>query len=507
MLVRRLLLATASLLLATATLTSLETAQAGSSPDRPTAREASAARALARADAALEGRGDATLALRDLALRRSDLSGADRRRADRVLARPTDPGDPDVSYSTEEVQQTCSEVVCVHWVETTDDAADPGYADQVLALLDQVHTTFVEAGYRAPKADEGLGGSDLIDVYLADIGSDGLYGYCASDEDIADSGPYDAWAYCVLDNDYSRAEFPTNSPTENLQVTVAHEYFHAVQFGYDLAEDAWLLEATAAWVEDELFDEVDDNVQYLARSPLSHATKPLDRSNGLAVYGGWIFFRYLSDRFPDAAGELPLVVRQVFERTDAADGAPDDYSLAGLDRVLRERGTSLATVFGEFAEANRRPGETYDEGTANRYPSPRRYGSVTLGRNDSTNTGRVRLDHLSSTTARFTPGPDLTARSWQVRIKVNLASRSRGSAAFVTVYRPDGTHEVTALRLDNAGDVAQSFDFSSRDISFVDLTLVNASHRFRCFSGGPYSCSGTAKDDGVTQRFSARTVR
>ena len=80
----------------------------------------------------------------------------------------------------------------------------------------------------------------------------------------------------MLDNDYAADEFPTNTPIENLQVTIAHEYFHAVQFGYDIAEDPWFLEATAAWVEDIMYDRVDDNLQYLRQSPLRMPRTPMD---------------------------------------------------------------------------------------------------------------------------------------------------------------------------------------------------------------------------------------
>ena len=56
----------------------------------------------------------------------------------------------------------------------------------------------------------------------------------------------------VLDNDYKSRQFPTNTPVENMQVTAAHEYFHAVQFAYDITDDLWFLESTATWAEDEL---------------------------------------------------------------------------------------------------------------------------------------------------------------------------------------------------------------------------------------------------------------
>ena len=93
---------------------------------------------------------------------------------------------------------------------------------------------------------------------------------------------------------------PTHTPLENLQVTAAHELFHAVQFAYDYYEDGWFMEATATWAEDELFDDVNDNVQYLRRSPITLPGRPMDKfeDDGVFHYGVWIFFRYLTERMP-----------------------------------------------------------------------------------------------------------------------------------------------------------------------------------------------------------------
>ncbi|UMG91924.1 hypothetical protein MF408_18155 [Nocardioides sp. TF02-7] len=202
--------------------------------------------------------------------------------------------------------------------------------------LQTIHDRYVRAGYRAPKPDGVRGGSAHTDVYVGDIGDDGLYGFCTSDDPktaISDPGSYDVWAYCVLDDDYTRSQFPTNTPLENMRVTAAHEYFHAVQFGYDFAEDPWLLESTAAWVEDELYDSVDDNRQYLRNSPLRRPRMPLDTFGEEGFhYGTWIFWRYLTEKYRTRAGGLPTLVRDVWRRADGAAGRPDDHSTQALQR-------------------------------------------------------------------------------------------------------------------------------------------------------------------------------
>ena len=104
-----------------------------------------------------------------------------------------------------------------------------------------------------------------------------------------------------------------------LQVTVAHEFFHAVQFAYDAFEDAWFMEGTASWMEDEVYTDVNDNLQYLADSPLRHPEEPLDfgTQNYLGWYGSWVFFRFLEEYIADQPD--PSIVRAAWE---AADGSP-----------------------------------------------------------------------------------------------------------------------------------------------------------------------------------------
>ena len=155
---------------------------------------------------------------------------------------------------------------------------------------------------------------------------------------------------------------------ENLQVTAAHEYYHAVQFAYDIADDGWFLEATATWAEDELYDDVNDNVQYLRGQPDHPArSKSIDKFGGVFHYGVWIFFRYLTERFPSSDGGMPMLVRDLWRRPTSSGGR-GEYSLEGVSGVLRKRDLSLAEEFAGFAAANRTPGRSYAEGKANRYP-------------------------------------------------------------------------------------------------------------------------------------------
>ena len=413
---------------------------------------------------------DATLVLRDLMLTKSALTGAERQEAEALLARPTDgaadPGGTGYQAGTTPLA-ACTSTACFHWVQTSSDAIDttdsngvddgdgiPDYVEEVATAVTHVQSTYVGAGYRPVKPDGVLGGDARPDIYLVNIGPDGLYGYCTSDQAVPGAGPFDAWAYCVLDNDYAAGEFPTNTPLENMQVTAAHEYFHAVQFGYDIAEDAWFMEATATWAEDELYDDVDDNVQYLTEGPMGKPAVSLDTFRGLFQYGTWIFFRYLTERFTAAQGGMPTLVRDMWQQADGAAGGPDQYSMQAVASVLKARGTSLPAMFAKFADANLRSRKTYAEGAANSYPK------TPLGKFSKAPKGwyATKLDHMSSASARVSP----TKKSKTLKVILDMPAKKTGSVAVVTVNYKNGSSKTSMFKLSRKGNGAHKYPFARK---------------------------------------------
>ena len=435
-----------------------------------------------------------TMERRELRLELSELDAAQRSRATTILARPG------------QNRQQCFTTVCVHWFTTGADRATEAYAEQVAATAEQVLETYAAAGYRAPKPDGTRGGNELLDIYLEDLGGQGLYGYCDTDSAPTGDGPWDVPAYCAFDNDYS--EFPTHTPLENLQVTAAHELFHAVQFAYDYLEDIWFMESTATWAEDEVFDDVDDNVQYLGSSPLAQPAVPLDKDAGLRVYGGWIFFRYLTERHPEAEGGLPVLVREIWERADGAAGGPDDYSIEAVKHVLAAHGGGLRTTWARFAAANRQPGLSYAAGRASRYPTARLAGTVDLSAAQRASGPITKVvDHLSAATVRFNRAPGLSART--LRLTLDLPRTGRGSGAIATIRPTSGRASTVALTplLQADGDAVVRVPFG-RGVARVEVTLANAGVHYRnCWVGTSWSCQGRPADDDLPFRVRAAAIR
>jgi hypothetical protein len=288
-------------------------------------------------------------------------------------------------------------------------------------------------------------------------------------------------------------------------VTVAHEFFHAVQFAYDAFEDAWFMEGTAVWMEDEVYDDVNDNYQYFADSQLRHPEKPLDfgTQGYLGWYGSWIFFRFLEEYIADRPD--PSIVRAAWEAADGAPGGPDRYSTAAIQAALKQRQWRFRWAYADFGAWNANPGATYAEGQA--YPTPPFAGKLTV-RSSKPNLGPfvLRMDHLTTGYVRVKPGSGVAANA-KLRVRVDGPDFARGPEATLVVEKANGARSYVAVKLNARGDGAKTVRFGKGKIASVTLVLTNASIRFTCWKDTRYSCMGKPKDDDTRHAFEVSLIQ
>lgn len=201
---------------------------------------------------------------------------------------------------------------------------------------------------RWPTPITGAASDGLLDVYVRDLGW-GAYGYTlheAEGEGTGESG------FIVVDNDF--AGHPTLDVHDALRVTLAHEYHHLVQFAFGYAAEAdWFMEQSAVMMEGRTYPEITDRFRYLTFFT-SSPYRRLDLSNGSFEYGAWIWPQFLLEH--EGWGEAMLV------EAWRAWSESSITMLAALDRVLQQRGSSLATAFAEWAVWNAFLGQP-DDGT------------------------------------------------------------------------------------------------------------------------------------------------
>lgn len=468
------------------------TASADAAPEPRASKAAKVAqRALDRIEAALDGTGtdrrDLSSAYRELFVNRAALRGEARDDATSVLARPTtppdDPNDPrDIYYGEDaDLHSQCSGNLCLHWVEEGEHAATPAFAAEVFATLLQVSTQYSAAGLKLPLPDEGQEGSTQTDFYLGDIGAAGALGFCRSDSETPTVGSAYA-AYCGFDNDFAGFGYD-GVETLLMQVTVAHEYFHAIQYAYDAEDEGWIYESTAAWVEDEIFDDVNDSAFFLNFGqqgdpdgpfgyPFAGPTFPLDVLDdfgGFNTYGNWGFWRYLTEQHPASTAGFPDLVRQFWEALDTTQGTNPTSAREALERVLGARKSSIPDEYVGYAAANQRPADFYEEGGF--YPTaPDGYAPVELSASSSQATRSVTLDHLTSASGEAVPFAD--GYDLQVRLTAPAAAYSRVA---VVVVGLDGSTRTRWIALNKQGRGAGTVPFSADRVASVEVTAANGS--------------------------------
>ena len=433
----------------------------------------------------------ATMILRDLWVRLPSMTTTQRQIARSLMARPTDSGgDGTVEYTTEEAAPICTENVCVHYVATTADAATPSYAASVSAVMEEVWSIEVDRlGWRAPKTDLPAidnGGDGRFDVYLGQAG--GNYGYCGV---AGNYGNRTAAPYCVIDNDFSASDFGDIDPVAAVKATAAHEFAHAVQFNYDLLVDGYLAEQTATWMEDEVYDAINDPYGYLTLGVLARPDVPIDTAGDPALggfeYGSFVWMRYLSESF---GGQE--VVRDVWERVAAGR-----YSLEAIQATIASKGSDFGSSFADFTSRNVDPSSFYEEGAAyEEWQPPVRSARHSMGSGGITATVPD-ADHLSARYISFTNSGG--SSSDQLTVSVDMTDTSNGSRA--TLVGLGGTTPTfTQLSLDQTGAGTATVPFAGE----VVLVLTNAAPEMNnCDSGGVYSCAGYPAFDDQTYGYSA----
>jgi len=158
----------------------------------------------------------------------------------------------------------------------------------------------------------------------------------------------DAYASCmVLNSNYD--PFP-GEPLAALQATSAHEFNHAIQFGWGAlsgpnAPDAVFFEGLATWMEDEVFDESNDNYNFLwpvFERDMGEYGGPLANP-----YAYWITWRGITERYgTGVAGGGEDIIQRFWEKTSRNEPG----NLAAMDSALPE-GTSLAAAYHAYAVA------------------------------------------------------------------------------------------------------------------------------------------------------------
>lgn len=167
---------------------------------------------------------------------------------------------------------------------------------------------------------------------------------------------------------------------EILQVTTGHEFYHAVQFGYDpnfayTYQGINWAEASATWMEDLLFDSVNDYALYIPdflEYPDYSIFASIVPTGTLFEYGMNIWPRFLYEYYNE------FTIQEIWETyfDSSVDYESDLKVYEAVKEVIEEEGETLPEIYHEFALWNLSL-EEYEE--AELYPSVFQISDVGYG--------------------------------------------------------------------------------------------------------------------------------
>ena len=403
----------------------------------------------------------------------------------------------------------------IHYTRTGTDAPDltdldgdgvPDWVEKVAAVFEEVYDTEVTGmGFRPPPVTR-------YDVYLMDLVPDQAYGF-TTDDGAPSGGSVSVGSYIEIDKSFSDPMFTVNGtyiPEQMLKVTAAHEFHHGIQFGYNYYFEFWYAEATATWMEDEVYDSVNQLYDYLD-SYISHrdnygVLEPLalnGPTDGASEYGRWIFNRYLAEKHGGRE-----VVRAAWEKlatlrpgTSPTTSGGDIQMAPVLDTVLSASyGSSLAADFFELGKRIYARDWTTHTADLSLIPKQSNTASYSVYPVPSTT---VTLPRYAFAFYRFAPSSTLPT------LKLAL---TQGSGIKSALYKKSGG-VVTEMDANSGGNSYTVNGFSSLKPASDEIVLViaNASATdgqqasFRTvselFPGAPTGVSATAGNSQATVSF------
>ncbi len=275
-----------------------------------------------------------------------------------ILARPT----RSFSYNSPGGQfKIWYNTTSTHAVPTADTAPAngiPDYVEWIAAYCDSSYRAEVtNLGHLPPPSDGSAGGDSRYDIYTEEMG---YYGY--TQPETGGPNPWnDASSYISVHRNF--IGFPANDDPDGdvkgaAKVTCAHEYYHAVQFAYDVGENVWFMEAAATWMEDYVYDPVNDNYNYCS-DWFSNPDWSLHSTSSLHLYAAFIWPVYLVQT--NGAAIMPQIWNQLITTVP----------YTAFTTVLATYGKTLNPEYARFSAWNfitstRDDGLHFEEGS--RYP-------------------------------------------------------------------------------------------------------------------------------------------
>ena len=217
----------------------------------------------------------------------------------------------------------------------------PDYIDSAMVIFDHVWDVEINRlGFQPPPAPDG-GARENYHVYFSK--SYEYYGWTTPDQQISTSRGTTYTSFLEINANFFKTNFYTGG-LDAMRVTAAHEFNHAIQLGYNLRTDEFInypdlffLEMTSTWLEDYVYNEVNDYYFYL-----DSFIPNIDRIKFNATYNNYdyanaLYLHMLEKKY--GAKIVPEIWGQIVEYE----------AIPAINSVLARKASSFGRLQNEYA--------------------------------------------------------------------------------------------------------------------------------------------------------------
>ncbi len=232
----------------------------------------------------------------------------------------------------------------VHAVPLADISGNgiPDLIDSAAVIFDHVWQVEIDQlGFQAPKDILG----NVVQTYHIVFSSLGSrdYGFTNFEMEVSSAKGTYYTSFIEMDNDFQNSGLATKG-LDGLRVTAAHEFNHAIQLGYpawteiDPLDERYFLEMLATWLEEFVYEEINDYHQYLASMFRSIQAKSFTSQS--LMYGNSLYFIMLEEQ------HNPQINIKVLETI----GKKNVKALDAMDIVLKKEGSSFSESLNDYGK-------------------------------------------------------------------------------------------------------------------------------------------------------------
>lgn len=333
-----------------------------------------------------------------------------------------------------------------------------------------------EWGFKSPP----WSGNYYVDVYIGGTGvinptlptSTASYGIKLPDNVYGVTSVYQNGVPYIIINQ--------NMGVSTLKVTFAHEFFHAVQLSYvpyeGLIQDTnkFLAESTATWMEDAVYPEINNYVQYV-KYWLDYPEDSMF-TGGFSDYGGVLFMKYITENFSPETDLLGIgIIKQLWQDTEQL-GSP----LQAISKFLKEQKIrpihNLKDAYTEFAIKNLDIKNSYKDGA--------KYKDIYIVKSTTMDLDKYTIESFAMDLYGYAPSPygaNYVKLSWGAT-DTNYVLRLFSGFNFLYSYKksePD--FRVYAVFEDDKGKKSDPIQFSFKDLKEGKLFKIMPAGLTACY--------------------------